>query len=139
MKKLICILMCLLLAFGLVACGEKNDSEKYNILVLAEKNIEQGREFKVIDQDGNTIVDNEDVEKVLVSFEESRDRYLEIMLTKNGKRNVKKASKKKNCVLTITLDGENLVSPVLLDEIEEKSVIALGEYEDVMSWFNAIT
>ena len=139
MKKLICIIMCMVFSFGLLGCGEKNDTEKYNILVLAEKDIEEGKTFEIVDKEGNVIVENEDVEKVLVSFEKSRNRYLEILLTKSGKRSVKKALKKKDCVLTIVLDKENLVSPVLLDDIEEKSVIALGEYEDVMDWFNAIT
>ncbi len=141
MKKIISIILCLGLIFCFTGCREIGDegSGEYRILELTEKRIPDERQFAVVDNHGNTVLNNADVEKVLVVFEKSKDRYLELRLTNDGAKKFKKALRQKGSVLTITLGGESLVSPVVADDVEKNSAIVLGEYEDVMDWFNAIT
>lgn len=140
MKKIICLILCIGIVFCFTGCGRaKDDSGEYRILELTENKIPDEREFAVIDKDGNTVLNNADVEKVLVVFEKSKDRYLELRLTDDGAKKLKKALKPKDAELSITLSGEKIASPVIKDDVEENSAIVLGEYEDVMDWFNAIT
>lgn len=140
MKKIICLILCIGLVFCGVGCGRiGDDSSEYRILELTENKIPDEREFAVVNKDGEVILSNDDVEKVLVVFEKSKDRYLELRLTDDGAKKLKKALKQKDAELSITLSGEKLASPVIKDDIEENSAIVLGEYEDVMDWFNAIT
>lgn len=140
MKKIVCLILCIGVVFGFVGCARvDDDSGEYKILELTENKIPDEREFAVVDQKGNVILSNADVEKVLVVYEKSKDRYLELRLTEDGTKKLKKALKPKDAELSITLSGEKLASPVIKDDIEENSAIVLGEYEDVMDWFNAIT
>lgn len=140
MKRFLCILICLLLSMTFVACGEKDTaSDEFRILELAEKQLLSDIDFKVVDNEGTVWLENQDIEKVLVTYQKDKNRYLELRLTKDGIKNFKEALKNKDTVLSITVDGEVLTSPVILDDIEENSAIVLGEYEDVMKWFNAIT
>ena len=140
MKKIICLIICIGLVLGGAGCSRVNDdSGEYKILELTENKIPDERQFAVVDKNGDKILTNEDVEKVLVVFEKSKDRYLELRLTDDGMKKFKKAVKQKDAELSITLNGEKLTSPVIKDDVEENSAIVLGEYEDVMDWFNAIT
>lgn len=141
MKRIFCLIVCISLVFCFVGCKEIGDegSGEFRILELTEKKIPDERQFAVVDAEGNTVLDNGDVEKVLVVFEKSKDRYLELRLTEDGAKKFKEASKSKNSVLSITLDGVILASPVVSDDAEENSAIVLGEYESVMDWFNKIT
>lgn len=141
MKKIITMCLCICFVFVLSACRDFGDtgSGEFRILELTENKIPEERDFAVVDKGGNTILENEDVEKVLVVFEKSKDRYLELRLTKEGAKKFKKAARKKDAELSITLNGEKLASPVIPDEAEDNSAIVLGEYEDVMDWFNQIT
>lgn len=141
MKNLLCLMLCLTLVFSLSACGKIGDnlSDEYRILELTENKIPDQREFAVVDKNGDEILTNADVEKVLVVFEKSKDRYLELRLTKDGTKKLKKALRPKDAELSITLSGKKIAGPVIKDDIEENSAIVLGEYEDVMDWFNAIT
>ena len=140
MKRFLCTLICLLLALTFVACGEKDTvSDEFRILELAEKQLLSDIEFKVVDGEGTVWLENQDIEKVLVTYQEEKNRYLELRLTNDGLKKFKKGLKNKDTVLSITIDGEVLTSPVILDDIEENSAIVLGEYEDVMYWFNTIT
>ena len=140
MKKLFCLMLCISLCFSFIGCGRVgDDSGEYRILELAENKIPDERGFAVVDKNGDEILTNADVEKVLVVFEKSKDRYLELRLTKDGAKKLKKALRPKDAELSITLSGEKIASPVIKDDVEENSAIVLGEYEDVMDWFNAIT
>lgn len=141
MKKLLCILMVLLIPLCFIGCRDIGDegSGEFRILELAENKIPNERNFTVIDKNNNVVLTNVDVEKVLVVFEKSKDRYLELRLTKDGAKKFKKAFNKKDSVLSIALDGNVIASPVIRDDVEENSIIVLGDYEDVMDWFNAIT
>ncbi len=141
MKKIFCVLLCLGLIFCFAGCRElgSQDSGEFRILELTEKKIPNTKEVTIVDTDGNTILDNADIEKVLVVFEKSKDRYLELRLTKDGAKKLKKALRPNDAVLSIMLDQEKLASPVIADDVEDNSAIVLGEYEDVMFWFNSIT
>ncbi len=140
MKKIICLILCIGLAFCFAGCGRtSDDSGEYRILELTENKIPDEREFAVVDKSGNEVLNNSDVEKVLVVFEKSKDRYLELRLTDDGAKKLKKALRRKDAELSIALSGEKIASPVIKDDVEENSAIVLGEYEDVMDWFNAIT
>ncbi|MBQ8741288.1 MAG: hypothetical protein IJY79_07040 [Clostridia bacterium] len=140
MKRFFCVFICLLLTITFVACGEKDTvSDEFKILELAEKQLLDDMDFKVIDGEGTVWLENQDIEKVLVTYQKEKNRYLELRLTDEGLKDFKKALKNKDTVLTITVNGEKLASPVILDDIEENSAIVLGEYEDVMNWFNTIT
>lgn len=140
MKRFLCILICLILPMTFVACGEEDTvSDEFRILELAEKQLLDDIDFKIVDQEGTVWLENEDIQKVLVTYQKEKNRYLELRLTDNGLKAFKKALKKEDTVLSITVGGETLTSPVIQDDIEENSAIVLGEYEDVMQWFNAIT
>lgn len=148
MKKKIIIIVAIVLSAALLGLGiffgikiykDHFAEGEYKILELTEKPIPAERKFAVVDADGNVVISNADVEKVLVVFEKSKDRYLELRLTEEGAVKFKKAENKKDAQLSITLDGQTIASPVVADDIEENSAIVLGEYEDVMDWFNAIT
>lgn len=141
MKKLFCILLCLGIIFSFVGCREIGDqgSGEFRILELTEKKIPDTKEVTVVDASGNVILDNADIDKVLVVFEKSKDRYLELRLNKDGAKDFKKALKQQDAELSIMLNGEKLTSPVIADDVEDHSAIVLGEYEDVMHWFNSIT
>lgn len=142
MKKLLCIIICILAVTGLVGCKDVIDegSGEYYILELTENKISDEKEFAITDEKGTVWLENTDVDKVLVVFEKSKNRYLELRLTDDGAKKFKKALKKnKDSVLSITLGGEVLASPVMADDAEENSVIVTGEYEDVISWFNILT
>ena len=143
MKKLLCIIIiCILAVTGLAGCKDVIDegSGEYYILELTENKISDEKEFAITDEKGTVWLENTDVDKVLVVFEKSKNRYLELRLTDDGAKKFKKALKKnKDGVLSITLGGEVLASPVVADDAEENSVIVTGEYEDVISWFNILT
>lgn len=143
MKKLLCIIIiCILAVTGLASCKDVIDegSGEYYILELTENKISDEKEFAITDEKGTVWLENTDVDKVLVVFEKSKNRYLELRLTDDGAKKFKKALKKnKDSVLSITLGGEVLASPVVADDAEENSVIVTGEYEDVISWFNILT
>ena len=116
---------------------DTQDDGQYNILELTEGKIPESHKFAIVDEDGNTILTNADVNSVLVSFEKSKDRYLEIRLTEAGAQKFKDALE--DGTLSIMLNGKKLTSPVIADDVEENSAIVLGEYEKVMEWFNEIT
>ena len=141
MKKLVCILLCIGLVFCFTGCREIGDegSGEFRILELTENKIPEDRDFAVVNKNGNTVLTNQDVEKVLVVFEKSKDRNLELRLTDDGAKKLKKALKQKDAELAISLNGEKIAFPVVADDAEKNSAIVLGEYEDVMDWFNAIT
>ncbi len=141
MKKIISICLCICFVFALSACRDLGDtgSGEFRILELTENVIPDDRDFSVVDKSGTVILENEDIEKVLVVFEKSKDRYLELRLTKEGAKNFKKAARKKDAELSIMLNGQKLASPVIPDEAEDNSAIVLGEYEDVIDWFNQLT
>lgn len=141
MKKLLCIIICILTAFSCIGCRAIGDegSGEFRILELAENKIPDKKQFAVVDANGNTVLTNADVEKVLVVFEKAKDRYLELRLTEDGATKFKKALKPKDAELKITINGEDLAYPVIADDVEKNSAIVLGEYEDVMDWFNKIT
>lgn len=149
MKRLLCGALCVLMAICFFGCKSKTEelSNQYNILELTEedKNVKESLEFKIIDEDGTVWIEREHVERVLVSFEKTRNRYLEFKLNSDGIKKLKKALKGKH-TLTVTVDGEPLLSydgveatNVQLDDLEERSAIVLGEYKDVISWFNILT
>ena len=142
MKKLLCIIICILAVTGLAGCKDVIDegSGEYYILELTENKISDEKEFAITDEKGTVWLENTDVDKVLVVFEKSKNRYLELRLTDDGAKKFKKALKKnKDSVLSITLGGEVLASPVVADDAEENSIIVTGEYEYVISWFNSLT
>lgn len=134
MKKLFCILFSLVLALGLAACKEeKQEPQRYE---LAQKTIREDGDFKVMDEDGTVWLEKEHIEKVFVCYEESKGRYLELKLTKDGIGVFKKANRKKNGNLSVVLNDKLLATPL---EKYEDSAIVLGEYEYIMNCFNEIT
>ncbi|MDO4608813.1 MAG: hypothetical protein Q4B40_06450 [Clostridia bacterium] len=140
MKRLIYVLICLIFALSLTACGAGDTSSQIMLLELTEpKQISEDIEFKIVDKNGETCIERDDVESVYVTYHEEKSRYLELRLTDEGVKTFEKSAKKRKAKLSIEVNGEILASPVIKDDMEENSVIVLGKYEDVMDWFNAIT
>ena len=141
LKRIFCVLLCFVFIFGLTGCNDVmgEGSSEFRILELTENKIPNDRDFAIVDKNDTPILTNNDVQKVLVVFEKTKDRYLELRLTKEGAKKFKKALRKKDAELSIVLDGEKLASPVIADDVEDTSAIVLGEYEDVMHWFNQLT
>lgn len=142
MKKLLCIIVLMLTVLSLVGCNEAGEglSGEFLILELTEKELDDDIAFSIIDESGKVWLENADVDTVFVSYEKSKDRYLELRLTDDGIKKFKKAQKaNKEGDLSIAIDGEKIASPVIKDDIDDNSVIIKGEYVDVMHWFNSIT
>jgi len=142
MKKLLCIIFCIAVLCGLVGCGALGDglSGEFFILELTEKPLDEDIAFSIVDESGKQWLENADVDTVYVSYEKSKDRYLELSLTDDGVKKFKKAQRaNKEGVLSVAIDGEIIASPVIKDEVADNSVIVKGKYKTVMDWFNALT
>ena len=114
MKKLLCFLMSFVFIFSLAACGDKGSKEDEPLILdLAQKKMLEDIEFKVIDEDGTVWLENKDVQMVLVTYEESKSRYLDLRLTADGATSFKNAVKKGTGELSITVNGEKLTGPVI--------------------------
>lgn len=142
MKKLFCIVLLILTVLSFVGCNEAGEglSGEFFILELTEKELDDDIAFSIVDESGDIWIENADVETVFVSYEKSKDRYLELRLSDDGIKKFKKAQKaNKDGVLSIAVDGEKIASPVIKDDIDDNSVIVKGEYIDIMEWFNLLT
>ena len=115
MKKFFCILLCLGLFFCFVGCAKIGDqgSDEFRILELAEKKIPTTKQVTVVDAEGDIVLNNDDIEKVLVVFEKSKDRYLELRLKEDSVKKFKTALKQDDAVLSLMLNGEEIASPVI--------------------------
>lgn len=142
MKKLLCIIICILTAFCFVGCkkADEADSAEPPIFELMARGLTDEYDFAIVDEEGTVWLENADVSAVLVMFKKGQNRYLELRFTEDGTEKFKKAIKKnKKGTLSITLDGEVLASPVLANEENPDYAKLTGIYEDVVGWFNKLT
>lgn len=142
MKKLLCIIICILTAFCFVGCKDADEaiSDEPPLIELMARSLSSEYEFAIVDEEDAVWLENADVSSVLVMYKKGQNRYLELRFTEEGTKKFKKAVKKnKNGTLSITLDGEVLVSGVLANEETPEYAKLTGVYEDVIGWFNKLT
>ena len=141
MKKLLCIIMCILTVFCFVGCKDKTSAaEEPPLMELMARSLSSEYEFALVDDEGTVLLENDDVTSVLIMYQKGQNRYLELRFTEEGAKTFKKAIKKApNGTLSITLDGEVLVSSVTANEKNPEYARADGIYEDVIGWFNKLT
>lgn len=145
MKKFLCIIFCLLMAFSFVGC-KKNAEELSSAAVepikveLMSRSLTSEYKFAIVDEEGTVWLENADVSSVLIMYKKGENRYLELRFTKEGTRKFKKAVRKnKNGTLSITLDGEVLASPVTANTENPEYARVDNVYEEVVGWFNSLT
>lgn len=139
MKKLLCVILCLLIPFCFAACKDSGKNEPVPIELISRA-LNAEHEFAIVDDSGEEWITNEDVEKVFVIYKEGEDRYLELHFTKSGVKKFKKAVKKnKDGILSITLDGESIASPIVANEKNSEYAKFSDKYEVVIDCFNKIT
>lgn len=142
MKKILCIIICILTAFCFVGCKDADEalSDEPPLIELMARTLSSEYEFAIVDEDGTVWLENDDVTSVLVMYKKGQNRYLELRFNEEGAEKFKKAIKKnKKGTLSITLDGEVLASPVLANEENAEYAKLTGIYEDVVGWFNKLT
>lgn len=142
MKKILCIIICILTAFCFVGCKDADEalSDEPPLIELMARTLSSEYEFAIVDDEGTVWLENDDVTSVLVMYQKGQNRYLELRFTEDGAKAFKKAIKKApNGTLSITLDGEVLVSTVTANQETPEYARADSVYEDVIGWFNKLT
>lgn len=142
MKKLLCIIICILTAICFVGCKDKGEalSDEPPLIELMAKSLSEENEFALVDDEGTVWLENEDVTSVLIMYKKGQNRYLELRFTKEGAKSFKQAVRKnKNGTLSITLNGEVLASPITANQENPEYARADSIYEDVIGWFNELT
>lgn len=146
MKKLLCILLSIVICLSFSACGNgsnadsSDDASKENKKIeLSQNVIYDGIDFKITDEEGTAWLTAEHIEKAIVSYEESGTRYLELRLTQEGSKKLKKAFKKKKGDLSIVVNDKIFIGPIIKSELDEDCALVIGEHEEVVRWFNIIT
>lgn len=136
MKKLICILTCLVLAACVVACAKPTPKEEKK--ELAHREIPDGVEIMIIDDDGTVWLETEHVEGAYICYEESRGRFFELRVNENGQKQLKKAVRKKNRELSLVINGVIEATPVTRHEHYHDCIIYKDEYSEMMRCFNLL-
>lgn len=144
MKKILCIIFCLLMAFSFVGCKKGVEELSSTIepikVELMSRSLTDEYKFAIVDDEGTVWLENADVSSVLIMYKKGQNRYLELRFTKEGTSKFKKAVRKnKKGTLSITLDGEVLASPVTANEETPEYARVDSVYEDVIGWFNTLT
>lgn len=141
MKKLLCIIICIILtALCFVGCKEKADDNEPPLMELMSRSLSDENEFALIDSNGKVWLKNDDVVSVLIMYKKGENRYLELRFTKDGTKRFKQAVKKnKKATLSITLNGEELIPLVTANQETPKYARVDSTYEDVVGWFNELT
>lgn len=140
MKKVLCIVICMLTAFCFVGCKEEAQESAPILIELMSKTPTDEYDFAIVDDKGTVWIENSDVSSVHIMYKKGQNRYLELRFTEEGTKKFKKAVKmNKKGILSIMVDGEILVSPVTVNEENSEYAIADSVYEDVIGWFNKLT
>ena len=137
MKKLICIVLCLLTAICFVGCKEETQENQLTLMELMSRSLSAEHEFAIVDEENTVVIKNEDVESVLIMYKRMQNRYLELRFTEEGAKKFKKAAKKSD--LSITLDGKVLTSNVIANEENKEYAKIDGTYEEIIGYFNEMT
>ena len=138
MKKLFCILLCLLMTMTVVSCAQKAPEPVEKKYDLSTKEIADDMDIEIIDHKGKVWISAENIDTILVCFEESRGRYLEIRVDEKGEKQLKRAIRNKKRELSLVIDGEELATDLTRHEYYYDCIVYEAEYDDVMKCFNAI-
>ncbi len=138
-KKLLCIIMCILLAFCFIGCKEAQEVQEEPPMDLMQKKLSGDYEFAMIGEDGTELLQGDDVTSVHIIYKKGENRYLEIRFTKDGAKKFEDAIEDNDEGLSITLDGEVFVSGVMANEDTPERAKLTGDYKTIMGWFNKIT
>ncbi len=137
MKKLLCIVLCLLTAVCFVGCKDKTDENEPPLMELMSRSLSDEHEFAIVDEENTVVLKNADVKSVLVMYKKGQNRYLELRFTNEGGKKFKKAAKKGN--LSITLDGKSITSNISANEEISEYAKITGTYEEIIGYFNEMT
>lgn len=128
--------------FFLVYDKEEEVGGDVHILELTQeqKTINEDIDFAIVDETGKVWLKAKHIERVLVAFEKTKDRWLELRLTDDG-LDIFEDALDESEMLSIRVDGEIIASPVVLEEFEQKSAVIYGKkyMEEIMPWFNLLT
>lgn len=147
MKKSKCVTVsiaciCVFLAFSCVGCkkSEKSETSGPTMVELMEKELTDEYDFAIVNDEGTVLLENEDVSKLFVMYKKGQHRYLELRFTEEGTEKFKKAIKEnKRNKLSIMLDGEVFVTPVIANEDTPEYAKITGTYDEIMTYFNKMT
>ncbi len=99
------------------------DPESVKVSYRAKGTLRTDIKFEIVDQNDKAWLVNADVTGVFISSVRSKGRYLEFELTENGTEKLDEALKNKDTVLSLKVDGVEVASPIVKDDITESSVI----------------
>ena len=142
MKKLLCIIICILTAFCFVGCKDKGEplSDEPPLVELMARALSDENEFAIVDEKGTVWLENDDVTSVVIMYKRGQNRYLELRFTKEGAKSFKQAVRKtKNGTLNIMLNGELLACDVTANQENPEYARVDSKYEEVIDWFNKLT
>ena len=137
MKKIVGIIICALMAFCFVGCVEEVKEDPP--MELMGKTITDEYEFAIIGNEDTEPITAKDVQGVYIIYKKGQNRYLEIRFTEDGVDKFEDAIDDNENGLSITLDGEVLVSGLIANEEEPERAKLIGDYETIMKYFNKIT
>lgn len=106
---------------------------------LMGKTITDEYEFAIIGNEDTEPITAKDVQGVYIIYKKGQNRYLEIRFTEDGVDKFEDAIDDNENGLSITLDGEVLVSGLIANEEEPERAKLVGDYETIMKYFNKIT
>lgn len=140
-KKFLSLVFCFLTVLCLASCKAKTDTLSETEIMkieLASNVVTNSNSVVIVDEEDNILLENSDIKTVAVMYETGQNRYLELRFTKDGTKKFKDAINDGK-VLSLAVDGEFLASPVNANEEVSEFAKLTGVYEDVASWYNAIT
>lgn len=138
MKKIVGIIICALMAFCFVGCGEE-PVEENPPMELMGKTITDEYEFAMIGNEDTDPITAKDVQGVYIIYKKGQNRYLEIRFTEDGVDKFEDAIDDNENGLSITLDGEVLVSNIKAHENDSTKAKITGDYETIIGYFNKMT
>ncbi len=117
--------------------GEDTGGEaKITTLLEGKIKTDQETDFKIVNDNGDTVLTAEDIETLFLSITDGKNRYLEFCLTDSGAKAFKDAISNgetlkimiKGSVLKYTVDGVETECILKQDDLVESSAIFEGDY-----------
>ncbi len=138
MKKILSIIICALMAFCFMGCADE-PVEENPPMELMGKTITDKYEFAMIGNEDTEAITAKDVQGVYIIYKKGQNRYLEIRFTEDGAEKFEDAIDENENGLSITLDGEVLVSNVKANENDSTKAKIIGDYKTIIGYFNKMT
>lgn len=161
MKRFLAVIISLIFCFSLVGCGFNSTENKSNenntsdlqskeqvselpdgSTIYKEATISENNVVEFKDNDGNVLIDNNDILKVYLKNSEDNGYYIEFEFTEDGRKKFKIATEENiGKAITISANGMILSSPTVNYVIDSSKVFVANSqsYDELMTLFENIT